>query len=118
MSDQYFFNNDILYIHNGILIPCPKPSMDLMHRIFKSVHGKGHKKGGLNKTDIWLVLEMTARRGHIDFKGRIRGGSLGMKRKSGQLRYTLRQKMSDVTISWMNVVNGTAESCESCGLAV
>ena len=108
----------VLYVHNGTRIPCPVPSEDLLLRISRSVHGWGHKQGGLNKTDIWLVLEMAARRGHIDFKGRIRGGSLGMKRKSGQLRYTLRQKISDVTISWMNVVNGTAESCESCGLAV
>ena len=89
-----------------------------MIRIFKSGHGHGHKKGGLNKEDIWLVLEMTARRGHISFEGKVRGGQLGMKRKSSQLRYTLRKNMLDVSRSWMEVVRGTAETCESCGNAV
>ena len=108
----------VLYVHNDTLIPCPEPSEGLLLRIFRSIHGFGHKKGGLNKQDIWLVLEMTARRGHISFKGRVRGGQLGMRRKSGQLRYTLRKNVFDVSRSWMEVVRGAAETCEFRGNAV
>ena len=108
----------VLYVHNGTRIPCPVPSEDLLLRISRSVHGWGHKQGGLNKTDVWFVLEMAAKRGHISFQGRVRGGQLGMKRKSGQLRSTLRKNILDVARSWAEVVRGSAVSCESCGSAV
>ena len=107
-----------MYVHGNLLVPCPEPTTDLILRIFKACNGWGYAAGGLNKTDIWLVLEMTARRGHISFKGKVRGGGLGIKRKSHLLRKTLRKEITDVTISWYGLVLGLAESCESCGSAV
>ena len=65
-----------MYVHGNLLVPCPEPTTDLILRIFKACNGWGYAAGGLNKTDIWLVLEMTARRGHISFKGKVRGGGL------------------------------------------
>ena len=60
-----------------------------------------------------LWLEMAARRGHISFKGKARGGGLGVRRKSHLLRKTLKKNINGVTISWMGRVLGQAETCQS-----
>jgi len=105
-------------VHGNILVPCPEPTRDLILRIYKACNGWGYEAGGLNKTDVWLVLEMAARRGHISFKGKARGGGLGIKRKSHLLRKTLKKNINGVTISWMGLVLGLAETCQSCGHAM
>ena len=103
----------VRYVHGTVLYPCPEPTEDLILRIYQACNGWGYDRGGLNKADVWLVLEMAARRGHISFKGRARGGGLGVRRKSHLLRKTLKKNINGVTISWMGRVLGQAETCQS-----
>ena len=54
----------------------PVMSTDFICRLHRASIGKGEKAGGLNKTDVWLLLHFAHQMGIIDFKLREEHGWL------------------------------------------